>query len=324
MPATRFKCCNQSMTLQEYLAHLETGANRCEWIWEMGKAMVEAQTSHPSHEDGTRISTTVLTGKCLRRLVWERQKDYEVDPADLYAMFRGTVFHLSLEGHAHWQAYAEARFYVTDLGAKIPAVLEGLPGDIDRSFSGSPDLVRPLVGILYDYKRTKETPRYGRAWPDHGAQLNINRWLVDNADSVEMKEEPPAAAPGLIRAWRDDKGQWHALYDMTDPAVRERFVPVDWTDLVVYYADDRGPVPISVTKSIRVPAKKGGTKPARVPDIWEDDAVETYISEHYIEARLALLAGIAPIPAGWEHQSHPLCGKCPFRRECARCEKEGV
>lgn len=304
------------MTIQEALAHVEHGQNRCQWTYELLAAMLDAQTQHPSAQDGTRISTTVLTKKCLRQLVFERQVDHAVDPAMLYAMFRGTLFHAQLEGWAHWENYAEARFYVADLGVQIPAVMDALPTE-NRSFSGSPDLVDPQRGVLYDYKRTKEVPRFGRVWPDHGAQLNINRWLVDNADTVEV-----AAVEGLEPDALALNGK--AVYDLDRDDVRAYFVPVDWQDLVIVYADDLGPSRLSFTKSIQVPKKgSAGTKAARVPDIWSDEKVEAYIAEHYVTARRALLDGIAPIPEGWEYQSHALCVRCPQRRLCAENERAG-
>lgn len=331
MPVTRIECCGESMTLQEALAHVELGKNRCHWTWELLSAVLASQTAHPSHEDPTRISTTVLTTKCLRQLVLERQTDFEVDPDNLWAMFRGTLFHKQLEQWAHWRNYAEARFYVHDMGVQIPAILDALP-EADRSFSGSPDLVNPDVGILYDYKRTKEVPRYGRVWDDHAAQLNINRWLVDRSDTVELVEigrgrldaQVLEGAPGCTSVTVLDDDSLRATWDMRHPAVRARFVPVDWQQLIIVYADDKGPARLEATKSVQVPKKDGkGTKAARVANIWDDEQTEKYIADRYVKARLALLEGNAPIPAGWEYQSHVLCVRCPMKRACAENEREG-
>jgi len=309
------------MTIPEALEHTRDRTNRCQWTYELLAAMFSAQSAHPSHADGSRISTTVLTNKCLRQLVFERQQDF-VRPLDnLWAMFRGTQFHAQLEAFAHPESYGEARFYVDDLGVQLPAVKAALPA-IDRSFSGSPDLVDPGVGILYDYKRTKEVPRYDMVWGDHIAQLNINRWLVDNADRVALKD-PTALGVASIGAGGllsyDDETET-ATWDMRHPDVRARFVPVDWQELVIVYVDDKGPKPITVRESVSVPAKKGGYKRAKVPVIWDDDTVTAFIAEKYVKARRALRAGIAPIPKGWEHQSHTLCGYCPMRHMCAETE----
>lgn len=333
MPATRIECCGRIMSIDEALAHTD----RCPtWTWELLAAVLHSQTLHPSNEDPTRISATVLTSKCLRQLTLERYETYTIDPSKLYKMFRGTQFHGQLEEMAHRNAYAEARFYVHDLGTKLPAVLEALPDD-DRSFSGAPDLVRPKQGILYDYKRTGQVPRFNYPWQDHVAQLNINRWLVDHSDTVRLMETRPAFLQNVAgNGYAGDDGldaglitlEWlgaevWTTWDMTHEDVRARFVPYEWQELIVVYVDDDGPKPLKCTESIRIPAKKGGTKPARVPVVWDDERAERYISERYIAARHALNARLAPIPSGWEFQSHILCQHCPVRRLCAEHERNG-
>jgi hypothetical protein len=338
MPPTHVECCNELFTLEEAIGHVATRSNRCEWTYELLAAMLAAQTAHPSHADGTRISTTVLTAKCLRRIALERTHNFSVVPADLWAMFRGTQFHAQLEQWAHPDSYGEARFYVDDIGVQIPAIKEALP-DEDRSFSGSPDLVDPGKGVVFDYKRTKEVPRFGNVWPDHVAQLNINRWLADKADRVTLQEPafPYIEArdrrsvefgdlsewPGLLDLELADEAHVNATWDLHVPEVRARFSAKEWLELVIVYVDDKGPKPLVVKESKDVPAKNGGTKRRRFPQVWSDDQVEAYIAEKYIAARQALNAGIAPIPPGFEHQTHILCQYCNVRKECARYEKEG-
>jgi hypothetical protein len=320
MAAALFECCNRTFTADELLRHVEHRTNRCHWTYELVAAMLDAQTSHPSSRDGSRISTTVLTNKCLRRVAFERHHDYTTSLDDLWAMFRGTQFHGQLEAFAGPGTYAEARFHVRDLGEKLPEVAEALPDD-NRSFSGSPDLVSVEAGILYDYKRTKEVPRWDRVWPDHVAQLNINRWLVDNADYVELEIDAEVTARFIDGEIEYDRTSRRGVYDLAHPDVRRYFVPYDWQLLTIVYVDDKGPKPINVTESITVPAKNGGTKRARVPEIWSDDKVEAYIADNYVTARRALNEGIAPIPSGWEYQSHALCVRCPMRRRCAEAEQ---
>lgn len=327
MPVTKVECCGRIMSIPEALAHTATCR---EWTYELLAYVLDANTRHPSNDDPSRISATVLTSKCLRQLALERYEEYTIEPSKLYKMARGTQFHGFMEEMAHPNAYAEARFYVDDLGAKLPAVLEALPDD-DRSFSGSPDLVRPKQGILYDYKRTGQVPRFNYAWGNHVEQLNVCRWLVDNADRVALVEagrgaldaETLRGAPGCISVELRDDDTLLATWDMTHEAVRARFVPYEWTELIVVYVDDDGPKPLIITESIRVPAKKGGTKPARVAAVWEDEKVEAFIADHYVQARHALNNRIAPIPSGWEFQSHTLCGYCAVRRSCAEYERNG-
>lgn len=286
---------------------MEARNNRCQWTWELAAAMLAGETNHPSNDNPQEISTTTLTTKCLRQQALERFNDYDSTFDELYARFRGTLFHGQMERWARPGSYGEARFFIRDIGLLLPGIKEALPRK-DRSFSGSPDLVDPVAGVLFDYKRTKAVPRFDTVWGDHVEQLNVNRWLVDNADSVDVRTG-------------NDQGQG---FDLHLPAVRERFVPVDWQELVIVYVDDQGPKPITVTESIDVPKVGGvGTKKARVPAIWPDAQVEAYITERYIAARTALLEHNAPIPVGWEHQSHILCNYCPVRRMCASLEADG-
>ena len=308
MPLKFIRCCNQRFTVEEALEHLEGRNNKCEWTWELASAMLAGETNHPSNDDPTQISTTTLTGKCLRQQAFTRYNDYDSTFADLYARFRGTLFHGQMERWARPGSYGEARFFIRDIGKLLPEVRKALPR-MDRSFSGSPDLVDPKAGVLFDYKRTKSVPRFDTVWGDHVEQLNVNRWLVDKADSVDVK----------VGA---DQGEG---FDLSLPGVRARFVPVDWQELVIVYVDDMGPKPITVTESIQVPKVGGvGTKAARVPAIWSDDRIEAYITARYIEARMALLARSAPVPEGWEEASHVLCGYCPVRKLCLENQHEGV
>ena len=308
MPLTRIHCCNRIFTIEEALQHLEGRDNKCEWTWELASAMLAGEVNHPSNDDPTQISTTTLTTKCLRQQALTRYTDYDSTFADLYARFRGTLFHKQMESWARPGSYGEARFFIRDIGLLLPEVKRALPR-LDRSFSGSPDLVDPKAGVLFDYKRTKAVPRFDSVWGDHVEQLNVNRWLVDHADSVDVKIG-------------DNQGEG---FDLSEPGARARFVPVDWQELVIVYVDDMGPKPITVTESIDVPKVGGvGTKKARVPAIWSDERIEEYISVRYIQARRALLDHTAPIPVGWEHQSHVLCGYCPVRGLCAEKEAQGA
>lgn len=303
MPATHVQCCGELWTVETVLSeHLLPRRNNCEWTYELAAAMLDHSVAHPSNEDPSRISTTTLTSKCMRNQALNRTTDYVVELAELYAAFRGTLLHGQLERFVSPNSYGEVRFAIKDMGTKIPWLKQALPRK-DRSFSGSPDLVDPNVGVLFDYKRTKEVPRFNTVWPDHVQQLNINRWLIDHADTVEVKGE--------------------GVLDLTDPAIRSRFVPVEWQELVIVYVDDKGPKPITATESIDVPTKTGGTKKARIPALWDNEKVEEFIAEKYVAARTSLTAGIAPIPEGWENQSHVLCGYCPVRGLCAQLEAEG-
>lgn len=281
MAATHALCCRSGGTpvpIEECLEHAASRTNRCSFTYEVLAAMFATL-----QDRGTRISTTTLTTKCLRSEQLLRLEDHAVDPLKLYASFRGTMFHGQLEMHGHPRAIAEPRYFVE---------LDGLGG-----LSGSPDLVDPPAGTLYDYKTVRERPNWDRPWPDHVQQLQVNRWLVDHAHSVEWEGE---------------------LYDLSDPANRAKFVPYEWRGLWVVYLDDKGAKPLLISKSEQVPKKDGkGTKAARVADIWPDDEVEAWIRKRYVAAKTALEERIVPdIPEDFTAWAHPLCGFCPVKERC--------
>lgn len=254
------------------------------------------------------ISTTVLTGKCLRQKALEHEVDYTLDMDAMWAAFRGTMFHGQLEKHIQEGAFEEARFFTNRF-----------MDELGQPLSGSPDVVT-LSGIEYDYKFTKEVPRWNKPWGDHVEQVNINRWLVDHADKVEW------------RGWRFETGKEPVVFDndsvgIIPMEIREPkdFRPRDWQDLILVYMDDKGVKPLRATRSIDVPKVSGeGTKKALVSDIWSDEKVEELLDTRFPEAVEALVEGVVPpAPDGWEHQSHILCQYCPVRHACAALESEG-
>lgn len=283
MPLTEVTFANgETLRLDDALAQAATRLDERQITYEVLNAiLLERQ------ERGNRISTTTLTAKCLRSEVLKRTQPYAESVERMWPSFRGTMIHRVLEHSAHPDAVAEARYWTN---------VDGEP------LSGSPDLVAPVQGFLYDYKTCKEVPRYG-PWPDHIEQVQINRWLVDHATHVEVGGKK-------VRITK---------------ANRHQYVPYEWQGLVLVYLDDKGPKPYLVTRSEEVPAKTtGGTKRVRVTDIWDDERVEALVHERYPAAYDALNGGeLPPIPEGWEHQSHVLCSFCPLRAMCAQLESEG-
>lgn len=269
----------KEIPLQDCLNCAATRENPCQFTYEMLRSMFDEQ-----QDRGERISTTTLTGKCLRSEFLKRKGEFHESPEKLWPAFRGTMFHGQLEYQAPPWCIAEARYkvHIEDLG----------------EFTGSPDLVDPRAGKLYDYKTTKEVPRFDYPWEDHANQVQVNRWLVDHATSVE---------------WQGEE------YDLTVMENRARFVPHTWTELVLVYIDDKGPKPITCTKSVEVPAKAAGrTKRARVPDIWPDDEAEDFIVTRYRAAKKALVGeGELPdVPDYMLDFNHPLCGFCAMKQQC--------
>lgn len=287
---------DKAQDIETVLAHAAERGNP-KFPYELLKAMLaEVQ------DRGKRISTTtVLSGKCLRSEVLKRTRDYVDDPKKLYASFRGTMFHGRLELNAHPDSIAEPRFHKH---------LEGLGW-----FSGSPDLLDPNKGYLYDYKFTKQNPVFDYPWKDHREQCQINRWMVDTCDYVEM----PTGKTYYVTA----KGA-AALGEKFDPEQGRRhgemFRPFDWQGLIVVYMDDAGPKPILVSKSIDIPQKGDPTKTkkAKVADIWEDERVEGLVRANYLAAQQALNddSTLPPIPPDYESWKHPLCNFCPVKDTC--------
>lgn len=145
-------------------------------------------------------------------------------------------------------------------------------------FSGTPDLWTD-DGFLYDFKTTTTPPLYG-PWQDHVEQVQVYRWLIDRHYSEDDKEKP------------------------------------DWQCLIVVYLTDKDVRAMPVTKSVQIEGQK---RKIRVPDIWSDDTVEKLLNERLkVWEQATRSDSPPPIPDGWEAQSHPLCGFCPVRMDCAK------
>lgn len=281
MPLSHVRYQGEELTPQELLDKLA----RREYdggifTYELASAMLATH-----QERGTRISTTSLTSKCVRSEAMQRLEPYVKEFDQMYASFRGTMYHGQLETHAAPGSIAEARFHVE---------LEGL-----GPLSGSPDLVDVEHGILYDYKTSKEVPRFDRAWPNAVEQMQINRWLVDHATAVEIDGKKYTSAKKL-----------------------EACRPVDWQALILVYMDNVTVKPIRVWKSIQVPTKvEGKTKPQRVDDIWDDERVEALIRERYSAVKEAFAGVIPEIPGPeWADGNHPLCSWCPVKQRCLQMQ----
>jgi len=289
MPMTSVTMEDQQYTPKALLEYLATRPDKAPVTLEIAKGILDANTPRDY------ISTTSLTSKCMRAAGLKANTDYTESVEGLWAAWRGTAMHSSLEKAAQGLdgVVPEARFH-TDV-AKVLGRRKRAP------FSGSPDIVDVGKGEINDWKFTREgkAPRYGNPWAEHVEQANLNRWLVDHSTKVEYQG----------KTWTEV----------------EAFRPMDWTAMRVTYLDDRGATPITITKSIQIPKKDGnGTKAARVTDVWSDQQVEDLIRDRYpvIEDSLSGKNIPAP-PPGWEHQSHILCSFCPVRAACADLEAQG-
>ena len=235
-------------------------------------------------ERGQNISTTALVGPCPRSTVLERMEDYVEDVDRLWRAFRGTMVHYVLEAAARPNSIAEVRFHAP-VG--------------DDTISCKPDLITD-DGQLWDYKNTAKVPRWNNVYPNHAEQLQINRWIVNNAVKWEKDGEP---------------------YDLTLDVRTMSF-----EHLVIMYLDLDGPKPLEYMESIDVPTTskyaKSATKKAKIPGVWNDERVLDLLLPRFNAMRAALdsypkFPDIAQKvwggPKDWRCPGYPLCplnGKC--------------
>lgn len=194
-------------------------------------------------ERGDNISTTALTSACPRSTVLERKESYIADLDNLWRAFRGTLIHRTLELSARPGAVAETRFF-----AELPNGGE---------LSCSPDLIEGFT--MWDYKNTKQNPSYNYPYRSHTTQLQVNRWVVNNATRWE-KDDKPFDIPFNPRE-------------------------LNFRHLVVMYLDIDGPKPLETPyRKVTLPDGKF----VREPYIWSDDEVLEWVTPRYDALRSAL------------------------------------
>lgn len=227
---------------------------------------------------GDNISTTALVGPCPRSTVLERKEGYIGDMDDLWRAFRGTMVHRVLEFSCRPESIAEARFYATVDG--------------EEEISCSPDLVTP--DSIWDYKNTKQNPKYDYPYRTHVLQLQFNRYIVNNMTRVE----------------KDGK----ALTDFPfDPRT------TSFQHLVVAYLDIDGPKPLEIKKSVEIPGQK---RKRRVPDVWDDKQVLEELLPRYRAMRAAMdsypvfPAGVEELWGGEPTWACPGFPHCPLKGMC--------
>ena len=120
-------------------------------------------------EEKTGISITQLLF-CPRRAWLTAKTSYIVNPEDMWAMFRGSMFHGFLEQFKNPDTIIETRFERDLFGIKI---------------TGKPDKIDLRTGALYDYKSLSgelsgdRSLRWGHARLHDQVQVNLYRWLVE-------------------------------------------------------------------------------------------------------------------------------------------------
>lgn len=232
---------------------------------------------------GDRITTTMLESPCPRSNIIARKEEYIEDVDELWMRFRGSMVHSSLEQHARPNSISEVRFF-----AKVE----------DDEISGTPDLITQ-AGTMWDYK-TGKVPRWADPMPWHVEQLQINRWIVNNAHMWKKGDEENPPVPFDPRA-------------------------LDFQHLAILYMDDNGPVPLEFMERIDIPTKKGAKNPykkVKVPGIWDDAKVLDMMMPRFKAMRAALESypefpkGVEKLWGGdntWECPGPPYC---PLRGMC--------
>lgn len=252
---------------------LTQGPKWSPWSYELIQAV------YAEHQERDYISTSMLTGGCMRGNVIERREDY-VDSLDQrWASIKGTLIHRTMELAARPGSIAEWRFWMD---------VDGL------EFSCSPDIIVPAVGLLSDYKTTENPPSFGYAYRHHKEQVNLNRYVVNHA----TRWAPPAQFP-----------------DAELPVVPRN---IDFTHLSVVYIGPKEPKTILIEKTEERKTPNGKYIKKKVPDVWTDEAVRKFMFPRLEGIEMALAnypewpEGLEDYPgfegpAGWTCPGPPLC-----------------
>jgi len=308
-PLTRIYCADPglkkegrqvALPMGECLKCAATRNNPCHFTHEILSAMYGKEATMGAGARGDGISTTRILSKCVRSTVLEAKVPYALYPQEMWAGFRGTMAHAVLEGNMAPGDWGEVR------------CIAEVPGLRNQFISCMPDLVSPAAGILWDYKTTTNDsmPKYGDPWPDHEMQLQVNRWIIDNARWEGQGRPVDNGEDGYL-----PNPEWQ-LFDHPRPEV--------WEELRIVYLTDKTTATYAVTKSIDVPKVSGvGTKKARVADIWSDEQVLDFLVPRYEELRHWLSVfpeEVPPVPddlAARGRRGFP-CDWCPVKGECDR------
>lgn len=252
------------------------------WTFELVNAAVQ------QHQERTYVSTSLLTGGCLRGSLIERKMDYIGSLDQSYAALRGTMVHRTMEYAAREGALAEWRF--------------GMTVD-DTILSCSPDLLTFGPGAIWDYKHTENPPNFGYAYRHHTEQVQLNRFIVNHAEW-----------------WKDSDGNEDADLHI-DPR------DVTFEHCVIVYMGPKGPKVIESEKSVERTTPNGRKVKRKVPYVWSDDEVIDWLRPRLDAWKLAFDAfpdwpeGLEKAPgwAGgpdWRCPGPPICNlpNCTAKR----------
>ena len=176
MPFDKFQCVvtGQPVAVADCLAHATSEGGQlaelgCPFTPAILRGIAKALEDQPMPNGALRV--TQLLG-CAKRVQWQRDHPYPMDPRDGYNLFRGQI------GHAIVERYH---------GAEILLSEERLSAEIDGvTVTGQPDAVVDTESRhLDDYKTTKRIPR--EPYEHHIEQLNIYAWLLKRAKGIKIK-----------------------------------------------------------------------------------------------------------------------------------------
>ena len=221
--------------------------------------------------------TSALVGGCLRGTIVERKADYIGDLDGMYAALMGTLMHRTLEYAARPGSLAEWRFWTTVDGVEV---------------SCSPDHIDPNVGVLTDWKKTEHPPSY-YPWPNHKEQVQLNRFIFNNAER-----------------WADPDGNEDAELHVDPRTTRINHV-------VVTYLGPKGPTVMEIQKSVPWTTPNNKVIKRKVPDVWSDKVVYDFLSPRLEAWSLAMDAfpdwpkGLEEYP-GWNGPPEWRCPGAPL------------
>ncbi len=176
MPFNGFKCVatGESVAVADCLAHAVSEGGQlaelgCPFTPAILRGIADALAEQPMPYGALRV--TQLLG-CAKRVQWQSDHPYSVDPRDGYPLFRGQI------GHAIVERHHGAEILLSE--ERLSAPLAGV------TVTGQPDaVVNTESRHLDDYKTTKRIPTapYGH----HVAQLNVYAWLLHKAKDIAIE-----------------------------------------------------------------------------------------------------------------------------------------
>lgn len=176
MPFNGFQCVvtGQPVAVADCIAHAVSEGGQlaelgCPFTPAILRGIAKTLEDQPMPNGALRV--TQLLG-CAKRVQWQRDHPYPMDPRDAYNLFRGQI------GHTIVESYHGSEILLSE--ERLSAEIAGV------TVTGQPDAVVDTEHRhLDDYKTTKRIPR--EPYEHHIAQVNVYAWLLHKAKGVEIK-----------------------------------------------------------------------------------------------------------------------------------------